>query len=521
MVHAKSKKTAGLGNALMNDRFGKNRGNDRKKTSAITRYLTNERQEASWVKMRSVTEQGALDEFLATAELAGTDFTAEKMNNIKIIHTDQKNPYLLSGAEERGVLAKQKDHKGRLTRKMWAKYLKENGIAYRFFSASLAKEMLEALEMEESDSDEPEASSSSQPASKNAAADEESDEETDEETSEEEGDQDEGGAGTSQQEVETEVDDEDTRILTPGHKLQIGLVGYPNVGKSSTINALIGAKKVSVSSTPGKTKHFQTIHLSENVILCDCPGLVFPNFANTKADLVCNGVLPIDQLREFQGPAGLVTRRIPKAFLEAVYGINIKTRALEEGGSGIPTAHELLAAYAKARGFTTQGLGQPDESRASRYILKDYVNGKLLYCEPPPGTIDGPEFNQELYDASHLPEKRRQAVNASLDTMSFMGDDISIAPSDLAILPAGPKSKKIDKGFFGAEGTGTGHLKMPFAHKYSEQGQKHLSGRKARAMIALENGVDPKDVKLSSGKKHFKGSAKSRKGKKPANEDDD
>lgn len=37
----------------------------------------------------------------------------------------------------------------------------------------------------------------------------------------------------------------------------IGLVGYPNVGKSSTINTLLAAKKVSVSSTPGKTKHFQ------------------------------------------------------------------------------------------------------------------------------------------------------------------------------------------------------------------------------------------------------------------------
>jgi large subunit GTPase 1 len=37
----------------------------------------------------------------------------------------------------------------------------------------------------------------------------------------------------------------------------IGLVGYPNVGKSSTINALLTYKKVSVSSTPGKTKHFQ------------------------------------------------------------------------------------------------------------------------------------------------------------------------------------------------------------------------------------------------------------------------
>lgn len=37
----------------------------------------------------------------------------------------------------------------------------------------------------------------------------------------------------------------------------IGLVGYPNVGKSSTINSLLAEKKVSVSATPGKTKHFQ------------------------------------------------------------------------------------------------------------------------------------------------------------------------------------------------------------------------------------------------------------------------
>ena len=39
----------------------------------------------------------------------------------------------------------------------------------------------------------------------------------------------------------------------------IGMVGYPNVGKSSTINALLTYKKVSVSSTPGKTKHFQVL----------------------------------------------------------------------------------------------------------------------------------------------------------------------------------------------------------------------------------------------------------------------
>lgn len=125
--------------------------------------------------------------------------------------------------------------------------------------------------------------------------------------------------------------------------LVVGLVGYPNVGKSSTINALIGAKKVSVSATPGKTKHFQTLHLSPTTILCDCPGLVFPQFATTSADLVVDGVLPIDQLREATAPAELVTRRIPKDILEATYGFKIQSESAVPNTCSGP---ELLVAYA-------------------------------------------------------------------------------------------------------------------------------------------------------------------------------
>ncbi|KAM5375335.1 hypothetical protein ACJZ2D_006035 [Fusarium nematophilum] len=594
MVLAKSKNSVGLGNSLMNDRFGKGKGSDRKRTSAVTRtnhatgeqYLVNEKKDAAWVKMRSVTQQGALDEFLATAELAGTDFTAEKTNNVKIIHTDQRNPYLLSAHEEKAVLGKHKQHRGRLTvprrpkwdasttpeeldavdprkenlllinkadmmttkqRKAWAKHLREAGISYRFFSAQLAKELNEAREFSESE-DESDAgpSTAAKSAEQQSAADEEQGEGSN---------QQEGAPLAEETETKAEetvaVAEEDTRILTveelediflshapadaaSDHKLQVGLVGYPNVGKSSTINALIGAKKVSVSSTPGKTKHFQTIHLSERVILCDCPGLVFPNFATTKADLVCNGVLPIDQLREFQGPVGLVTQRVPQPFLEAIYGIQIRTRPAEEGGTGLPTASELLRAYARARGFQTQGLGQPDESRAARYILKDYVNGKLLFVSPPPGVDDASDFNRELYDEQHLPEKRRAALTAAMDHLSVAGDPASSEPFlamdddsvDLAStvdlpLPAGPKTKQLDKGFFGPSSS-QGHVSRPFNYQYSEQGKadplagKHLSGRKARTVVALENGLDPKDAQAASSKKHFKGNPKGGKGKRRA-----
>ena len=189
----------------------------------------------------------------------------------------------------------------------------------------------------------------------------------------------------------------ETRLIIINHSethstRTVGLVGYPNVGKSSTINALIDAKKVSVSSTPGKTKHFQTIHLTPELILCDCPGLVFPNFATTKAELVCNGILPIDQLKDHMAPGSLLAERIPQSLLELKYGIKIPIRPVAEGGSGIPTAEELLTAYAckleivcwyhltlaAARGYTKSGQGNPDESRAARVLLKDYINVSTL-----------------------------------------------------------------------------------------------------------------------------------------------
>ena len=91
----------------------------------------------------------------------------------------------------------------------------------------------------------------------------------------------------------------------------VGFVGYPNVGKSSVINALFGAKKVSMSRTPGKTKHLQTLELSDsNITLCDCPGLVFPSVVATRSHLVINGTVPLDELRDFIDPIRVIVGKI-------------------------------------------------------------------------------------------------------------------------------------------------------------------------------------------------------------------
>ena len=68
--------------------------------------------------------------------------------------------------------------------------------------------------------------------------------------------------------------------------LEVGFCGQPNVGKSSAINVLMGAKCVRTGATPGKTKHFQTLKLSAALTLCDCPGLVMPTLVSSKADMV-------------------------------------------------------------------------------------------------------------------------------------------------------------------------------------------------------------------------------------------
>lgn len=169
----------------------------------------------------------------------------------------------------------------------------------------------------------------------------------------------------------------------------LGMVGFPNVGKSSLINALCGEKKVSVSRQPGKTKHFQTLPMDE-CILCDCPGLVFPSVVAARSHLVINGVMPIDHYKgDICEPAQLICDRatisLPHHFGVEPAHTSWLARPSHANPGGILDARGFLTDVAMKRKYIAAGRGGvADLFRTTKMLLKDYCSGKLLHCEAPP-----------------------------------------------------------------------------------------------------------------------------------------
>ncbi|XWS28496.1 hypothetical protein CRYUN_Cryun25bG0074700 [Craigia yunnanensis] len=211
----------------------------------------------------------------------------------------------------------------------------------------------------------------------------------------------------------------------------VGFVGYPNVGKSSTINALVGQKRTGVTSTPGKTKHFQTLIISDELTLCDCPGLVFPSFSSSRYEMIASGVLPIDRMTEHREAVQVVANKVQRHIIEDVYKINLPKPKPYESQSRPPQASEFLRAYCASRGYVASS-GLPDETRAARQILKDYIDGKLPHYEIPPvmsdegGEYEGKSSLSEVHnsDASDV-ENSLENESETTPTPEHVLDDLS------------------------------------------------------------------------------------------------
>jgi nuclear GTP-binding protein len=153
----------------------------------------------------------------------------------------------------------------------------------------------------------------------------------------------------------------------------VGVVGYPNVGKSSVINSLRRAKAVGVSSTPGFTKCVQEVEIESNIKILDCPGIVFDN--SFDPDMVLRNVIKIDCVDDFYPPVNRIVEKVGSEKLRSIYEV-------EE----FSDTTQFLGNLARRRGKLKKG-GIADLDAAGKIVLNDWVAGKIPYYVLPPNMM--------------------------------------------------------------------------------------------------------------------------------------
>jgi len=154
--------------------------------------------------------------------------------------------------------------------------------------------------------------------------------------------------------------------------ITVGLIGFPNVGKSSVINSLCRVRAAKVGATPGVTKTAQEIHLDKRVKLLDTPGIVFPKTTDVSDDIVLRNVVKLEQVADPISPIDTILKRCNKAVILSIYKI-----------PDYKTTNEFLGHIAKKLGKLSKG-GIPQLSVAARMVLQDWTGGKIpFYTEPP------------------------------------------------------------------------------------------------------------------------------------------
>jgi len=152
-------------------------------------------------------------------------------------------------------------------------------------------------------------------------------------------------------------------------KIVVGIIGYPNVGKSSLINVLIGKSSAGTSSQSGFTKALQKLKLSDEIVLLDSPGVI-PEKEYSSSDrkkIAQHAKLGARDFSKVKDPE-MVVFEIMKDYSEAIenfYGI-------DAGGD----TEILIEKLGRKKGFMKKG-GEVNEDKTARLILKDWQTGNI------------------------------------------------------------------------------------------------------------------------------------------------
>ena len=150
-------------------------------------------------------------------------------------------------------------------------------------------------------------------------------------------------------------------------ELRVGILGYPNMGKSALINALAGRNSAKVSSVAGTTKGSQWIKISDKVLLIDTPGVV--PFTKDDDDLVLLSAKNPEKLKDVEKSSYVIvkylTRHRPETFKKYAKSNDVPR-----------DVQEALELIGKNRNYLLKG-NVVDINRTSIQIIRDWQNGKI------------------------------------------------------------------------------------------------------------------------------------------------
>ena len=152
-------------------------------------------------------------------------------------------------------------------------------------------------------------------------------------------------------------------------KKTIGIIGYPNTGKSSLINLLIGKSSAGVGSDAGYTKGMQKLKLTSEIILLDTPGVIpQKKYSNIQKDKIAQHVIvggrSYSQVKDPEMVIAQIIETYPN-LLEKHYKIKAK------GDSEI-----LIEELGKKLNLLKKG-GIVDVDKTARKILRDWQRGEI------------------------------------------------------------------------------------------------------------------------------------------------
>ncbi len=194
--------------------------------------------------------------------------------------------------------------------------------------------------------------------------------------------------------------------------ISVGVIGYPNAGKSSVINTLRRKQVCKVAPIPGETKVWQYVALTRSIFLIDCPGIVYDREGNNDVQAVLKGVVRVERL----GAADKTD--VVKTVLDIVKPNDISSTYGIESWTDV---EDFLFQLATRRGKLLPG-GVPDTETVARSVLYDWQRGKIPWFNAPPF-----ESNQQYRDALEKAESVHLKEIEHYSTFNIIDDRIVVA----------------------------------------------------------------------------------------------